>query len=191
MVECKTCCRSYHKLCLSLPPERDEAFHCPACTARGWHEAPPLSKVPLSGRTREPGAGEKSPSEIFELVESDDDTGAPGNIGSKEQDTRAGPLQDTTTIRPPTFAEAAKTTTSKQGNELETRDDDIENLRSELSELRNKTILLEAENQAMKHKLRGKDAALLRVKTWFDDTETGTRSKVDNLREMLQKAHEL
>jgi len=79
----------------------------------------------------------------------------------------------------------------KRGNELEADEDDIESLRYELNELRNKTILLETKNQTMKPRLRGKDAALLKAKIWFDDTETGTGSKVDNLREMLHKALEL
>jgi len=79
----------------------------------------------------------------------------------------------------------------KRGNELETDEDDIESLRYELTEFRNKKVLLEAKNQAMKHRLLGKDAALLKAKIWFDDTETGTGSKVDNLREMLHKALEL
>ena len=54
--------------------------------------------------------------------------------------------------------------------ELEPRADDLQSLRSDISELRNRTTLLEAENQSMNDKLRGKDAALLRAKSWFGES---------------------
>jgi hypothetical protein len=53
MLECGTCCRSYHSPCLSSLPDVNKRFHCPPCQGRGWHEAPPLSEPHL---TRQPSA---------------------------------------------------------------------------------------------------------------------------------------
>jgi PHD-finger len=61
LLGCHTCKRSYHRLCLSPPPPHDidhETFHCPTCTARGWHMTPPTDILPyqsLSEIHSEPG----------------------------------------------------------------------------------------------------------------------------------------
>ncbi|KAL3480778.1 hypothetical protein BJX99DRAFT_204552 [Aspergillus californicus] len=51
MIPCSTCCRSYHKSCLSLGtqfPASKADFHCPACRVRDWHRTPPTSERLIS-----------------------------------------------------------------------------------------------------------------------------------------------
>ncbi|KAL7809034.1 hypothetical protein V8C26DRAFT_412251 [Trichoderma gracile] len=43
MLDCNTCCRSYHQDCVApTVPELHKHFYCDACTRRGWHIQPPL-----------------------------------------------------------------------------------------------------------------------------------------------------
>lgn len=41
LLECITCCRSYHLACAHSFRTADSPFQCPACKGRGWDEAPP------------------------------------------------------------------------------------------------------------------------------------------------------
>ncbi|KAF2093296.1 hypothetical protein NA57DRAFT_61807 [Rhizodiscina lignyota] len=41
MLECMTCCRSYHIACCNPISPSDSGFQCPTCRGRGWDEEPP------------------------------------------------------------------------------------------------------------------------------------------------------
>ncbi|KAL7918265.1 hypothetical protein ACQKWADRAFT_323943 [Trichoderma austrokoningii] len=42
LLDCGTCCRSYHQTCVPKLSEQRKELYCDVCVKRGWHTHPPL-----------------------------------------------------------------------------------------------------------------------------------------------------
>ena len=170
LLGCRTCKRSYHRSCLDSPPSQsiyNDAFYCPTCTKRGWHEEPPSDTLPLA---RDDVEGTRD----FRK-RSRDVSGVPTVVPSPGDSWLHGREAPTRTFQrlPMTFAETSEgmqVTKPKQGkrrSRYQTVSDEVDaamitiyrelgntsELRSELSRMRHQVAKLEQENQIQQGKV--------------------------------------
>ncbi|QYS99602.1 PHD-type domain-containing protein [Trichoderma simmonsii] len=147
MLNCPTCCRSYHQNCV-VPKvsERQKTFYCDACTKRGWHIQPPsfednksnhLHTKPASEPDQRPAA---KPEELKPSLEARRSNRLKKDI-AKSEDTGSSSTR----------------VTSRRSSEEDASAGGQGDVMHSLQSLRERVITLEKENEALRLSSRTKN----------------------------------
>lgn len=147
MLDCDTCCRSYHQNCVvPTVPERQKKFYCDACTKRGWHIQPPSFEDNKSNHLFTKPADEPVQRPVVELEEPKPNLEARRSNRLKKD------------VAKPDDTESSSTrVTSRRSSEEDASAGGQGDVMHSLQSLRERVIILEKENEALRLNSRTKN----------------------------------
>ncbi|KAL6886048.1 hypothetical protein GGI43DRAFT_426384 [Trichoderma evansii] len=141
LLDCDTCCRSYHQACVPKESERQKEFYCDACVKRGWHTHPPLFEDEKSNQSQLKAVNEpiQRTTVKFEEVKPVRETSS--SAGSEKTKDKSDDLNHSAPA-----SEPSKLSNSGHGDVMRS-----------LQSLRERVSMLEKENEALRLSSRPKN----------------------------------